>query len=334
MDAVLGPERGGLACQWYGVGAEPNFEGGASILNRAERGDLLRPPEVEEARRLLFLAREKRVRPGLDDKVLLEWDAMMSSALAEAAAATGREDWCDAAVGIADALLSTHRRPTDGRWLRSWRDGRAEQLAFAADYAWLVDAFTRLSELTGQARFMRLAEETADALLELFWDDGEGGLFTTGRDAERLIVRAKDHFDGAVPSANSVAALGLSRLGALSGVPRFADAARAISEVAAPVMTEHPAAFPYGLLAAELQASGPIEVVVGNRGDLLAAVRRRFLPTAVLAFGETYPSPLWEGRSPDLGYVCREYACLAPASTVDELERQLDELGGAARSVV
>ncbi|MBO0714577.1 MAG: thioredoxin domain-containing protein, partial [Acidimicrobiales bacterium] len=281
-------------------------------------------------RRLLFEARGTRVRPGLDNKVLLEWNAMMCSTLAEAAAATGREDWRQAAVGIAQALLSTHRRATDGRWLRSWREGRAEQPAFAADYAWLVDAFTRLSELTGEARFMALSQETADALLELFRDEADGGLFTTGRDAERLIVRAKDHFDGAIPSANSVAALALSRLGALSGVSRYEEAARAIGEVAAPVMIEHPAAFPYGLLAAELQASGPIEVVVGNRADLLSAVRQRFLPTAVLAWGEAYPSPLWEGRSSDLAYVCRDYACLAPASTVDELDRQLDEVGGPA----
>jgi uncharacterized protein len=325
IDAVLGPDLGPVARRWYGVSGDPNFEGATFILFRPERGDLLRPPEVEEARRLLFQARTARVRPGLDNKVLLEWNAMFASALAEAAAATGRGDWADAAVQIADALLATLRRPADGRWLRSWREGRAEQPAFAADYAWLVDAFTRLSELTGNARFMALARETADGLLELFFDEGEGDLFTTGRDAERLIVAAKDHFDGAVPSANSAAALALARLGALSGDSRYLDAASAIDGVVAPVMAEHPQAFAHGLLAGELLASGPIEVAVGRRPDLLAAVRRRFLPTAVVAWGEPYPSPLWEGRSPDAGYVCREYACLAPATTVEDLDRQLDE---------
>jgi uncharacterized protein YyaL (SSP411 family) len=289
---------------------------------------------VEEARRLLFEARTGRERPGLDNKVLLEWNAMFCSALSEAAAATGRQDWGDAAVEIADALLSTLRRSSDGRWLRSWRQGRAEQPAFAADYASLVDAFTRVAELTGKARFMGLARETADGLLELFWDEREGDLFTTGRDAERLIVRAKDHFDGAVPSANSMAVLALARLGALSGEPRYLDAAAAIDRVAAPLMAEHPAAFAHGLLGAELLASGQIEIVVGNRTDLLSAVRQRFLPTAVVAWGERFPSPLWEGRAEDAGYLCREYACLAPATTVQELARQLDEVGGPARRVV
>ena len=334
MEAVLGPELLPVARQWYGVSGEPNFEGGASILSRPKRGDLLRSPEVEESRRLLFEARTRRQRPGLDDKVLLEWNAMFCSALSEAAAATGREDWGDAAVEIADALLSTLRRPSDGRWLRSWREGRAEQPAFAADYAWLVDAFTRLSELTGKARFMGLAREAADGLLELFWDERDGDLFTTGRDAERLIVRAKDHFDGAVPSANSIAVLALCRLGALSGESRYLDAAAAIDRVAVPLMSEHPAAFAHGLLGAELLASGQIEIVVGKRTDLLSAVRQRFLPTAVVAWGEPYPSPLWEGRSEDAGYLCREYACLAPATTVQELARQLDEVGGPARRVV
>src|SRR5690606_17565168 len=152
--AAVGDER--LAAEvmdFYGVTPEGNVEGGRTILNRTHaRGALARPDHVEEARRRLFAARERRVRPGLDDKVLTEWNALMLATLAEAAAATGRDDWLAAAVANGEFLLRALRRD-DGRWLRSWQaDGGARHLAFAADHAALVDAFVRLAEATGQAR--------------------------------------------------------------------------------------------------------------------------------------------------------------------------------------
>jgi uncharacterized protein len=202
---------------FYGVTPEGNFEG-RTILNRLRhRGDLDRPPQVEDARRRLFEARDRRVRPGRDDKVLTEWNGLMLAALAEAAAATGRDDWRDAAVATGEFLLGSLRRD-DGRWLRSWQaDGGARHLAVAADLAALVDAFTRLAEATGEARWVAEAATTADALLDLFWDPARGGLFTTGTDAERLVARDKDLMDNATPSANSLAAVALVRLAALTG---------------------------------------------------------------------------------------------------------------------
>jgi uncharacterized protein YyaL (SSP411 family) len=319
---VLGPELAPAAVDWYGVTARGNFEG-ANILHRPQRGDLLRPPPIEQARRLLFERRAQRVRPGLDDKVLTEWNAMFCSTLAEAAGATGRADWRDEAISIAEFLLRSLRRG-DGRWLRSWQGGKAGHLAVAADYTWLVDAFTRLSELTGQARWIETARATADAMLALFWDAAQGGLFTTGVDAERLIVRSKELFDGATPSASSVGAVALGRLGALTGERRYTDAAAAILSSLGDVMATQPTAFTHALGALDLLADGITEVVVtGERRDLVAAVQRRHLPRAVLAWGEPYPSPLWDARSEGMAYVCRHYACLTPTSDVEDLEAQL-----------
>ena len=156
---------GDAAVEWYGVTPAGNWEG-ANILHRPVRGDLLRPPEVEAARRRLLDARGRAGPPGLDDKVITEWNAMAVAALAEAGGATGRADWVDAAVEIATFLDSALRRPSDGRWLRSWQGGRAgRNLAYAVDYAWLVEAFTRLAEATGQAAGWRAAREAADDLL-------------------------------------------------------------------------------------------------------------------------------------------------------------------------
>src|SRR5690606_16740870 len=178
-----------------------------SILNRLHaRGLLERPPEVEEVRRQLFEARARRVRPGLDDKVLTEWNALMTSALAEAGAATGTVAWVEAAEECADFLLGALRRE-DGRWLRSRQPAAgASVLGFAPDHAALVDAFTRLYEATGRARWLGHAVEAADALLDLFWDKEGGGVFTVGHDGERLVARQKDLLDGATPSASPMAA--------------------------------------------------------------------------------------------------------------------------------
>jgi uncharacterized protein len=309
---------------FYGVTPEGNFEG-RTILNRVRhRGDLEGPPQVEDARRRLFEARERRVRPGRDDKVLTEWNGLMLAALAEAAAATGRDDWLDAAVATGEFLLGSLRRD-DGRWLRSWQaDGGARHLAVAADLAALVDAFTRLAEATGEARWVAEAATTADALLDLFWDPARGGLFTTGTDAEQLVARDKDLMDNATPSANSLAAVALVRLAALTGEAHYRHHADQILRLAGPVAARHPLAFGHLLAAVDLAVHGVDEVVVaGDRSDLVGLVQRAYLPGAVLAWGERYDSPLWAGRDDGRAYVCRGYTCQLPAADAATLADQL-----------
>jgi uncharacterized protein YyaL (SSP411 family) len=324
IEELLG-DSAAEAIEWWGVTSGGNFEG-ANILYRPVRGDLTRSPAVEEARRTLFEAREKRVRPGLDDKVLTEWNALFIAALAEAGAATGRSDWLDDARRAADFLLENLRRP-DGRWLRGWQGGRqGRPLAFAADYAAVVDAFTRLAEATGEARWAGEARVTADAMLELFWDEPTGGLFTNGADAEKLITRSKDLIDNAVPSANGNAALALLRLGALVGEGYYSQRAEDILALLAPLIAQHPAAFARAVAAVDMATTGITEVAVtGDRPDLVAAVHARFLPGAVLAWGEPYPSPLFDSRDDGLAYVCRNYTCQAPVADVDALVVQLGE---------
>jgi uncharacterized protein YyaL (SSP411 family) len=312
------------AIEWWGVTKAGNFEG-SNILHRPVRGALLRRPELETARRLLLAAREQRVRPGLDDKVLTEWNAMFVSALAEAGAAMGRADWLDAARDTAEFLLSELR--VEGRWRRSWQQGRvnARILAYAVDHAWLVDAFTRLAEARGEARWIGAAREAADSLLAHFWDDTDGGLFTVAHDAEQLIVRQKDYYDGATPSANGVAAVALLRLGALSGDARYTDAGQSILNWLSESLAHQPQAFTYALGAVDLVASGIDEVAVtGDRDDLVHAVQGRYLPRAVLAWGERYDSPLWEGREDGMAYVCRDFACRAPVKDVGALMADLN----------
>ena len=324
MAAAIGDDDlTAAAIEWYGVTDDGNFEG-RTILHRPVRGDLLRSPAVEEARARLFAVREARPRPGLDDKVLTEWNALMVAALAEAGAATGTADWIEAARRGADFLL-TELRSSDGRWWRSWqRAAGARHDGLAADHAALVHAFVILAQATGEARWIAEAEAVAEVLLERFWDAERGGLFTTADDGEALIVRQKDLLDSATPSANSLAAVALYRLSALTGEPRYSHQADQILQLVAGVVPGAPSAFTHLLAAVDLRRAGITEIAVaGERPDLVGAVQRRYLPDAVVAWGERYDSPLWDGRRDGLAYVCHDYLCEAPVDTVEGLQALL-----------
>ena len=326
---VLGADLAANAMQYWDVTAEGNFEA-RNILNRqAQRGDLLRPDSIEHARQLLFRARAGRRRPGLDDKVLTEWNALFLAALAEAGAAFARADWIAAAVRNAEFLYAELRR-ADGRWYRSWKaDGapRARHDALAADHACLVDAFTRLAEATGMSRWIAAATEVADTMLDHFWDPGAGGLFTTADDGEALIVRQKDLMDNATPSANSVAAVALYRLGALTGETRFTHHADRILRLLATVVAQAPTAFGNALAAVHMRRSGIKEILItGERHDLVAIAQAQWLPNAVVAWGERYESPLWVDRPDGFAYVCENFACRLPVNTAADLQSLLKEM--------
>jgi len=266
------------------------------------------------------------VRPGLDDKVLTEWNAYLVAALAEAGAAIGEPSWVLAAVEIADFLLG-HLRRADGRWLRAWQgQAGANHLAYATDHGALVDAFTRLAEATGEARWIAEARSAADALLELFWDNERGGVFTSGHDAEALIARPKDLMDNATPGANGLAAVGLLRLAALTDDRRYRDAGADVVRLLGPLAVQQPSAFGHLLAAVDLVVRGVTEVVIpGHRPDLVAVVYERLRPSTVLAWGERYTSPLWADRDDGQAYVCRSYTCQLPTSDPNELRAQLSD---------
>ncbi len=315
------------AAQWYGITPGGNWEG-RSIPVRPVGAPLQRPPEVEEARVLLAAARARRVQPARDEKVLTEWNAMTAATLAEVASATGRADYGRRAEEIGEFLWASMY--TGDRLMRSWQGGRARHLAVAADYAWLAEASFRLSEWTGRAVWRERAVQAAKQLIDLFWDDVAGGFFTTGRDAEALVVRPKEFLDGAVPAANSVAVAALLHAGAFVDDPRMDEAVERAVSLARPLLERHPAALA-DLVAALPLGSGRQEIVLtGERPDLLAEVRRRWLPTAVLVWGEPDPGPLFEGRPPEpaQAYVCQGRSCRMPAPDATTLAGQLDTLVG------
>jgi hypothetical protein len=314
------PETVEVLLDWYDITDAGNFEG-RSIPNRmSARGQLARTPELDTARSQLHAARARRERPGLDDKVLTEWNALFLSTLTQAASVLARQDWLDAAVANGEFLLRELRND-DGRWHRSWQadgDPKARHAALAADHAALIDAFTRLGEATGQARWIEEATRAADTMLEWFWDPQQGGLYTTAEDAETLVVRQKDLSDNATPSANSSAAIALYRLASLTGEQRYANHADRILQLLGGLIGKAPGMFSNALVATDLRRRGATEIaVIGDRPDLVRLAQSIWRPDTVLAWGEPYDSPLWADRKDGFAYVCREYACEAPQDTLE-----------------
>ncbi len=308
---------------------DPHTDFRGNILHVARRNEP-EPAAVTRSRPLLLARRAQRVRPGRDDKVLLGWNALFLAALAEAAAAFDRDDWMGAARNNAEFLLR-ELRAADGRFRRSWR---APHLAFAEDYAALLEALLTLAELD-DAGWLAPARTVADDLLRLFLDDDGGGFYTTGHDAEPLVVRPKDVFDDATPSANSLAANGLLRLAALTGEERYARPAIDVLEMLARPMASHATGFAYLLGALERHVRAPIEVViVGDRADprthaLRTEVTHRLLPGSVLLVAsDADPSiPLLAdrpARGVPTAYVCEHYACREPVTDPAALRAQLD----------
>ncbi|MEX1008351.1 MAG: thioredoxin domain-containing protein [Acidimicrobiia bacterium] len=326
--------------RYFGVTAGGNFEDPhtgfrGNILHVVDREE--EPPDaVTRALPRLLAARGSHVRPGLDDKVLLGWNALFLRALAEAAFSLDRPDWMDVARTNARFLLRELRRD-DGRLLRSWQGGRAHLLAYAEDYAALLEALLTLAEVDNVA-WLADARVVADDLLRLFGDEEQGGVFTTAIDAESLIVRPKDYQDNATPSENSLAANGLLRLAAFTGVPEYEARASEWIRTLAPLLGEHPTAFAYLLGAFERMVTPPIEVaIVGAAGDaqteqLLGELRRRLIPASVQVTAEpgtgAHLTPLLADRAPNDGrataFVCEHYVCRLPTTDPATLRAQLD----------
>jgi uncharacterized protein YyaL (SSP411 family) len=323
----------------FGVTTRGNFED----PHTGFRGNILhavgppddRPASIDAVLPILFAAREQRVRPGLDDKVLLGWNALFLRSLVEAAHAFSRVDWMDAARTNARFLLRELRRD-DGRLLRSWQNGRANLLAYAEDYAALLEALLTLAELD-DVHWLADARSVADDLVELFADDERSGFFTTGADADALIVRPKDFQDNATPSENSLAADALLRLAALTGDHAAAERAEAWLAGMAPIMGEHPTAFAFLLEALQRVVLPPLEVaIVGEPGPardaLVDVLRTRVLPAAVrvtAAPGDGADlTPLLADRTAVDGeaaaYVCERFACRLPVTAPDALRAELD----------
>ncbi len=349
--SVLDPDAAETFCAVYDITAAGNFEQ-TNILNLpntlAQQAQLLgRNPETLQAelatsRAQLFAHREQRVRPHLDDKVIVAWNGLIVDALARAGAVLGEGKYLAAAEQAVDFLLTRLRRE-DGRLLHTWRGGQAQLEAYLDDYTCLAQGLVSLYEATLQGRYLEQALALAETVLARFRDAAGGGFYFTADDQEQLIVRNKDFADSAVPSGNAMAATVLLRLAKLTGQASFAEAALETVQAAVDLMRQAPSAASQMLLAADLQLGPTYELVLA--GDLqqaatrevLADLQRCFLPHKVFAYAgpaaDRAPDALADllrgkassGESPRL-YVCEGYSCQKPAEGAAEIRQAIAQL--------
>jgi len=321
---------------------------GPSGINNVEQ-------RLDAARRKLFAEREKRVHPGLDDKILAAWNGLMIASLAKGSAVLGEPRYYDAASHAAEFVLS--RMQKDGRLLRSFRNGRAHLMAYLDDHAFLIDALLALYEASGLLRWLDEAARLMAIALEFYWDDEQGGFFFTASDHERLIIRSKLASDSAIPSGNSVMVMNLLRLGVLLGRADFGKpdfgkpdfgkedfrdkAGRTLALYGGNAAQS---AFGHERMLAGLDAwhEGFQEIaLVGDlqsplAKQLLRVVHESYIPNKVVALLDpSWPDaaaiaariPLLAGKQPVHGqptaFVCRDYACQSPTSDPATLRQQL-----------
>ena len=298
---------------------------------------------IQRVRPLLYRARQARVPPGLDDKIITAWNGMMISAMAEAGRVLGISRYIDGAMKAADFLLLVHRT-AEGTLLRTSRQGRAHLDGVLEDYAYLAEGLIDLYEACGQERYLTTALQLGERMVDSFRDEDQGGFYTTAKTHETLIIRAREGADGATPSGNAVAVSALARLSFHYDRQDLREAAIGGIRVYGRQMARYPRAFAKSLAVVDLLAEGPIELAfVGTPNDpgleaLQLAVREVFLPHRVIAssdgMGKPSVHPLLTGKGLVEGkaalYICRNFSCQRPLTHPQDVTEAL--LATARRS--
>ncbi|MEU6205292.1 thioredoxin domain-containing protein [Micromonospora musae] len=347
---ALGEEDGRWAADLFGVTESGTFEHGASVLKLARDVDDA-DPEIRARWRgvvgRLLAARDTRPQPARDDKVVGSWNGLAVTALAEfqqvarVYANPDDEDvnLMDGVVIVTDGAMrdtAEHLATThivDGRLRRVSRDGVVgEPAGVLEDYGCVAEAFCAMHQLTGEGRWLELAGQLLDVALDRFAAPG-GGFYDTADDAERLVTRPADPTDNATPSGRSAIVAALVAYSALTGQPRYREAAEAALATVAPIVARHARFTGYAAMVGEALVSGPYEIaVVTDQPDdepLLSAAHRHAPPGAVIVAGRSdqpgvpllAERPMVDGRA--TAYACRGFVCERPVNEVDDLVAQL-----------
>lgn len=327
-------------CEHYGVTEGGNFEF-RNILNVRSPVSAValrygkKPEEVEkivaDASAKLFAEREKRIRPGRDEKILASWNGLMISGFAKGYAVTGDGRYLDAAKNATRFIEGKLASP-DGRLMRTFKDGQAKLNAYLDDYTFYVAGLLDLFAVDSKPEYLESARKYTDFMVKHFWDEKEGNLFFTSDDHEQLIVRTKNFYDLAIPSGNSIAAANLLRLYHYTQESSYLDKAVAIMKSGAKPAAENPFGFGQLLMAIYMYVKKPVEITVIKEGGMSKWLRGQFLPDGITAFVSEkdlqalQQYAFFKGRSAEKGetaFVCRNFTCSLPITSEKELARQL-----------
>ena len=351
IEAILGKEDAKFFCEVFDVSARGNFEHGTSALNfpegpaRAMERFKLEPAEfwarVNTLKAKVFEAREKRIRPGRDDKMLTSWSSLMISCFVDGYKVAGDKKYLDAALKAANFILDNLYK--DGRLLRTYGRGVSKLNAYLEDYAYLIQALLDLASCDSNSRWLRTAFALNQIVLEHFWDSSNGGFFFTSDDHEELIARTRHYYDGSTPSASSVSVMNLIRLARLSDRNEYLDRAAQTMKTYVQYYHKAPDQFSNMLCALDTYLGAPVEICVlydsknvQEAEALLTMLRQFYLPHAVVVLADVSASdfkellgacplltdrPLLDGKASV--YICKNFSCEKPITDKDELREAL-----------
>ena len=345
IKAVLGKEVGTFFCAYFGVMQQGNFEEGSSVLSVASNlekvsqsyrisvSDLEKV--VEEGKRKLLAEREKRTRPGRDEKILASWNGLMISGLVDGFQVTGNEKYLNGAKEAARFILQEMRK--DGGLMRVFNKGKCRVKGYSEDYAFLIQTLIDLYEATFETDWLKEAEDLNRRMIDQFWDERNGGFFFTGRENESLIARSKNPYDNVIPSANSIAVFNLIRLGYLTGEESLRKRAEQILHLFCHFFDQHPSGFAQMLSGLSFFLN-PQEIgIIGSKNDhrtesMLKEVYLSYLPNKILSLKDPrepiernwFPF-LMEKGIPEVptAFVCKGFTCLPPVKDRKELKKIL-----------
>ena len=341
ISEILGEADAQVFNFYFDVSEHGNFEE-KNILNvrdslaETAKGFKISEAELNEiirrGREKLFTAREKRVKPFRDEKVITAWNGLMLATFAEASAILDRADYLDIARKNADFILKNLQK--DGYLLRTSKDGQSKLNAYLEDYANFADGLTELFQVSGDAKYLKEAKRLADLMIAEFWDEAGEGFFFTANNHENLPVRSKDFYDNATPSGNSAAADLFLKLTHLLGEEKYEQFAVRILQRVASQIRLYPQAFGRILQVLEF-CLNPVKeiVIVGEKGsDLEREIWKDYLPNKIVVLATNAGNnaefiPLLQGRKmideSTTAFVCENSTCQKPVDTIEELKRQL-----------
>jgi uncharacterized protein YyaL (SSP411 family) len=341
IKAVLGEELGSLFCQWYDVTEQGNFAG-KNILNLIDKvaahQDKGLQDKLEQAKQQLYIAREQRVHPHKDDKVLTAWNGLTIAALAMGARILKDNAYLDAATKAANFLWTTLRNK-QGRLLARYREGEAAYLAYLDDYAFFTWGLIELYQADMHTLWLERALQLQSEQNKLFWDQEQGGYFFTGDDGEKLLARSKEIYDGALPSGNSVSVLNLLRLSRLTDNENFSTMAEIILTYFAGDVSNYPAGYTQLLTALHFALTPGRQVVIAGKKKLadlrqeIAPLSQVFAPNTLFIYHLEEDkkieaiNPFVRDMKPQAEhttyYICQNFSCLQPTTDLAKVMQLL-----------
>ncbi|MCJ8329593.1 MAG: thioredoxin domain-containing protein, partial [Lentisphaeria bacterium] len=353
---ILGKEDGEFYAKVYNIEAKGNFTDEATghktkdniphlkaqFFELASAYKMKRPDfkdKVYTLRKKLFLVRERRIHPLKDDKILTDWNGLMITALAKAGAALQNEDYIEMAEKAADFVLKTLRNKK-GRLLKRYRKGKAGLTAHLEDYAFVTWGLIELYQASFKSKYLKDAVSLTDIMIKHFYDNKKGGFFMTADDSEKLFIRSKEIYDGAIPSGNSVACLTLQQLSQLTGNPVYLKFSEGILKAFSKEVERYPRGFSQLMIGLDYATGPSYEIVISGDPEkddtkaMIKAIQKKFIPGKVIILRPAEDNKEIIALAPYLkdqkmkdkkatAYVCQNFACKQPVTSVKELLKNL-----------